>query len=83
MPERYIGIDVGAETVKIAELTLDGPQRRLTHRDIVEHHRQPGPYLVQMCTWHPPGTHPWHPSKEHPQEEPAPYKPFSVSQRSR
>jgi len=48
MPERFIGIDVGAETVKIAELTVDGPQRRWTHRDVVEHHRRPGPYLMRV-----------------------------------
>ncbi len=47
-PQKYVGIDVGAETVKIAVLTVDGTERRWTHRDLVEHHRQPGPHLMRV-----------------------------------
>ncbi|MEA3276024.1 MAG: BadF/BadG/BcrA/BcrD ATPase family protein, partial [Pseudomonadota bacterium] len=46
MLERYLGIDVGAETVKVAELTVDGGDLRWTARHRLEHHSQPGPQLL-------------------------------------
>ena len=48
MPERYLGIDVGAETVKVAELTLGDADLCWTTRHRIEHHRQPGPHLLRL-----------------------------------
>ncbi len=48
MTDRYLGIDVGAETVKVVELTADGPDLRWTDRRLVEHDRQPGPHLLRL-----------------------------------
>ena len=48
MADRYLGIDVGAETVKVAEITVDGADRRWTARYRVEHHHQPGLHLLRL-----------------------------------
>ncbi|MBI3184327.1 MAG: CoA activase [Myxococcales bacterium] len=39
--ERFIGIDIGAETVKVAEVTREGESLRWTRRAIAEHHQEP------------------------------------------
>jgi activator of 2-hydroxyglutaryl-CoA dehydratase/predicted nucleotide-binding protein (sugar kinase/HSP70/actin superfamily) len=44
--ERLIGIDMGAETIKLAELFCEGDYFRVTRREIIEHHKQPGAALV-------------------------------------
>ena len=45
MLERFLGIDLGAETLKIAELTRVGGELRFARRLLAEHHAQPGPRL--------------------------------------
>ncbi len=48
MSERYIGIDMGAETIKVVELTRQGEELRWTRRWLVEHHKQPGERLMEL-----------------------------------
>jgi predicted CoA-substrate-specific enzyme activase len=43
--DRYIGIDVGAETVKVAELRRDGTSLVLTRSEVREHRKSPGEAL--------------------------------------
>ena len=51
-PQRYLGIDVGAETIKLAELIQDGTSREWGRCEIVEHHKEPGPALLRLLrTW--------------------------------
>jgi len=38
MANRFIGLDVGAETVKAVELRRDGERLTWTRRALVEHH---------------------------------------------
>jgi activator of 2-hydroxyglutaryl-CoA dehydratase/predicted nucleotide-binding protein (sugar kinase/HSP70/actin superfamily) len=47
-PQRYLGIDVGAETIKLAELIQDGTSRAWGRCEIVEHHKKPGPALLRL-----------------------------------
>jgi len=47
-PQRYLGIDVGAETIKLAELIQDGTSREWGRCEIVEHHKEPGPALLRL-----------------------------------
>ena len=48
MPKRTIGIDIGAETIKIAEvLETDGELRR-GRQLIEEHHKEPRRTLLSM-----------------------------------
>jgi len=47
-PARYLGIDVGAETIKLVELLQDGDARRWGRHQIVEHHKEPGPTLLRL-----------------------------------
>ncbi|MCM2333219.1 MAG: acyl-CoA dehydratase activase-related protein [Anaeromyxobacteraceae bacterium] len=42
---RYIGIDVGAEAIKVVELEKEGAALRWTRRAAVEHHKEPGQAL--------------------------------------
>jgi predicted CoA-substrate-specific enzyme activase len=48
MAERFIGLDVGAETVKAAELVREGGDLRWARRRLVEHHKEPGPALLDL-----------------------------------
>jgi len=41
----FIGIDIGAETVKLAELRREGGELRWGRREIVEHHKEPAAAL--------------------------------------
>ncbi|MBW2733305.1 MAG: CoA activase [Deltaproteobacteria bacterium] len=41
MDYRFLGIDVGAETVKVVELTTTEGRLRWTRRAMVEHHKEP------------------------------------------
>ena len=45
---RYIGIDVGAESIKVAELTREGKSLRWTRRHIAEHHKNPSQTLLGL-----------------------------------
>jgi predicted CoA-substrate-specific enzyme activase len=47
--ERYVGIDVGAETIKLAEIQRerDG-ELKLVRHEIVAHGKEPGPRLVDV-----------------------------------
>ncbi len=47
-PERFLGIDVGAETVRVVELWVDGEVYRLGQRRLVEHGKRPGPRLREL-----------------------------------
>ncbi len=45
---RYVGIDVGAETVKVAELAGEGGSLRWTRRELVPHHKDPAGALLRL-----------------------------------
>ena len=47
-PERFMGIDVGAETIKVVELLRDGATLRCGRRQIVEHGKEPGRCLLNL-----------------------------------
>ena len=44
---RFVGVDAGAETIKLIELQRGGTELRVTRREIVEHGKKPGPALVE------------------------------------
>jgi predicted CoA-substrate-specific enzyme activase len=46
--ERYVGIDVGAETIKLAEIVREGEGLRLVRHAVVAHGKEPGPRLVEL-----------------------------------
>ena len=49
---RFVGIDVGAETLKVVELVREGDASRLGRRALVEHHKEPGRRLLEILgTW--------------------------------
>lgn len=48
MPDRYLGIDLGAESLKVVELARAGAELRWTHRALVEHDKEPGPRLLPL-----------------------------------
>ena len=43
---RFIGIDAGAETIKLVELLRDEDGLRIGRREILEHGKRPGPVLL-------------------------------------
>jgi activator of 2-hydroxyglutaryl-CoA dehydratase/predicted nucleotide-binding protein (sugar kinase/HSP70/actin superfamily) len=45
---RFIGIDVGAETIKVVELARLGAELHFVRRQRVEHGKEPGPVLVSL-----------------------------------
>ncbi|HSB21315.1 MAG TPA: BadF/BadG/BcrA/BcrD ATPase family protein [Anaeromyxobacteraceae bacterium] len=45
---RYIGIDVGAETIKVVELAGEGGPLRWTRRACADHHKDPGGALLAL-----------------------------------
>jgi activator of 2-hydroxyglutaryl-CoA dehydratase len=47
---RFIGIDVGAETLKVVELEREAGSLRVTRRGVVEHHKEPGPRLLDLLS---------------------------------
>jgi len=52
MRERFLGIDIGAETLKLVELEQQGQELRWTRRWIAEHHKDPGALLQNvLCDW--------------------------------
>ncbi|HEV2437639.1 MAG TPA: BadF/BadG/BcrA/BcrD ATPase family protein [Verrucomicrobiae bacterium] len=53
---RFIGIDVGAETVKLVELQRDAAGLRMARTEILEHGKSPGPVLAEaLRQWDWPG----------------------------
>ena len=44
---RFIGIDAGAETIKLIELRRDGDGLRVSRREILQHGKRPGSVLVE------------------------------------
>ena len=44
---QFIGVDAGAETLKLIELQRCGTELRVTRKAIVEHGKKPGPVLVE------------------------------------
>ncbi len=48
--ERFIGIDVGAEAVKLVELVDDAGSLRWTRRHLVEHHKRPVEVLREVLS---------------------------------
>jgi activator of 2-hydroxyglutaryl-CoA dehydratase/predicted nucleotide-binding protein (sugar kinase/HSP70/actin superfamily) len=47
-PARFIGMDIGAETVKLLELLRDGTGVRVERRALREHGKKPWPTLLEM-----------------------------------
>jgi hypothetical protein len=48
MLSRFIGIDIGAETVKTVELVREGAALRWSRRQLSEHRKDPGAALLDM-----------------------------------
>jgi predicted CoA-substrate-specific enzyme activase len=52
MAQRAIGIDVGAETLKVVEVSPEGGRLAWTRRALVEHGGDPGPHLrALLASW--------------------------------
>jgi activator of 2-hydroxyglutaryl-CoA dehydratase len=47
-PERFIGLDIGAETIKLIELTRRNGLLERTRQARVEHRKAPGPALLEL-----------------------------------
>ncbi len=45
MRDRYLGIDIGAETIKVVELVRDDGKLAWARRTIADHHKNPAPVL--------------------------------------
>jgi predicted CoA-substrate-specific enzyme activase len=48
--ERFVGIDVGAETVKVVEVAGVAGELRWTRRARLDHHKEPEPVLRELLT---------------------------------
>ena len=46
--QRFLGIDVGAETIKVVEVLRQGAELRCGRRRLVEHHKQPAACLLEL-----------------------------------
>ncbi len=46
--QRFLGIDVGAETIKVIEVLRQGPELRTGRRRLVEHHKEPALRLLEL-----------------------------------
>jgi predicted CoA-substrate-specific enzyme activase len=46
--ERFVGIDVGAEAIKLAEVAREGEGLRLIRHALVPHGKEPGPRLLDL-----------------------------------
>ena len=46
--DRFLGIDIGAETIKLVELVRVGGELHWTRRQLVEHGKEPGPVLQRL-----------------------------------
>jgi len=50
--QRFLGLDVGAETIKLVELVREAGVLRWTRRELIEHHKEPGPTLLRtLSSW--------------------------------
>ena len=47
---RFIGVDMGAEALKVVELVRERDGLRLARRAIVEHHKRSGPRLLEVLS---------------------------------
>ena len=47
-PRRFIGIDVGAEAIKVVELCSQDSDLVCTRRKLIEHRKAPGPALLRL-----------------------------------
>ncbi|MBZ5498943.1 MAG: acyl-CoA dehydratase activase-related protein [Acidobacteriia bacterium] len=47
-PQRFVGIDIGAETLKAVELVRHDGSLRLMRRTLIEHAKNPGPALLRI-----------------------------------
>ncbi len=45
---RFVGIDMGAETLKVVELVREGAALKLGRRVLVEHHKEPAKRLLEI-----------------------------------
>jgi len=45
--ERFLGLDIGAETIKLVEVIRHGPDVHVGGREILEHGKKPGPALLE------------------------------------
>jgi predicted CoA-substrate-specific enzyme activase len=50
MSERFIGIDIGAETIKVVELVKENEELRWSRRALVEHHKEPASQLRELLS---------------------------------
>jgi activator of 2-hydroxyglutaryl-CoA dehydratase len=48
MKQRYIGIDIGSETIKVVEIEARGDRLLLSRSACVEHRKEPEPYLSRI-----------------------------------
>ena len=48
MEKRYIGIDMGAETIKVVELIYNNNRIELDKKHIAEHHNEPVGTLLKL-----------------------------------
>ncbi len=48
MKQRYIGIDIGAETIKVVEIEARGDQFLFSRSVCVEHRKEPEPHLLRI-----------------------------------
>ncbi|MDH5718102.1 MAG: acyl-CoA dehydratase activase-related protein [Spirochaetia bacterium] len=46
MKELYLGIDIGAEAIKITEVSKDSENLKIERQEIIEHHNEPGETLL-------------------------------------
>ena len=47
---RFLGIDIGAETIKVIEVLREGPELRIGRRQLLEHHKEPARCLLELLT---------------------------------
>ncbi len=47
---RFIGVDMGAEALKVVELVRERDALRVARRAIAEHHKEPGPRLLDILS---------------------------------
>ena len=47
---RFIGVDMGAETLKVVELVQDQAGLRVGRRALAEHHKDPGAHLLRIVS---------------------------------
>jgi len=48
LSQSFLGIDVGAETIKVVEVLREGTELRIGRRRLVEHHKEPARRLLEL-----------------------------------